>query len=116
MQHVCFTLLAFRTTGKANGTMANDKETEQVVTARPSPARTKDQPTLLQFVTPIRKRKRSIEKGKSPQTPPPRTPSTPTSTQCTPSASAPKMIPGKGTPSKDYYLINSHLSNGHKFG
>ena len=98
-----FIFLTFCTAGKANGAMANEKEKEQIATARPSPARTtKDQPTLHQFVTPIRKRKRSIEKGESPQTPPSRTPSTSTPTQSTPSGGTPKMIPGKGTPSKNH--------------
>ena len=89
---------------KANATVVSDKEKDQIVGARPSPARSKDQPTLHQFVTPVRKRKRNKEKGESPQTPQTSSPSALTPTVDTASTGTPKLMPGKGSPGMDFAL------------
>lgn len=53
---------------------ASEKEKEQNANTRPSSAPAKDQATLHQFVTPVRKRKRNQVNRGSPHTPPTRSP------------------------------------------
>ena len=88
--------LYFNSSDRTSLTVVNDKEKEQTVATKPSPARSKDQPTLHQFVTPIRKRKRSVEKGESPQTPLSQPPSILTPISNSPTGT-PKAVPVKGS-------------------
>ena len=103
--------LHFHSSDKVNLTVVNDKEKEQAVATKPSPARSKDQPTLHQFVTPIRKRKRSVEKGESPQTPLSQPPSILTPISNSPSTGTPKAVPVKGSTGSSLCILFHNIAS-----